>query len=281
MNAKPVYKSLSGKNEIMALYEAVLAHWPVAHETQSLPTRHGDTFVISSGEKSAPPVILLHGSASNAASWVGDVAEFSAHFRVMALDLPGEPGKSSENRPSWQGLEFAEWLEDVLDGLKIDRTALVGISQGGWTALRFATVQPGRVNKLVLLAPAGVAPARASFLWKAVLYSMLGRKGGEKMNTLVMGKQAMHPDAIRFMNTIMANFNGRLEKEYIFSDEELKRLTMPTLLIGGTEDALVPVEKVAPRMQSLLPQLTAELIPGMSHALVNQSGKIIPFLLGE
>jgi len=94
-----------------------------------------------------------------------------------------------------------------------------------------------------------------------------------------MGKQVMHPEAINFMNAIMANFHARIEKEYIFTDDELKRLTMSTLLIGGTEDALVPIEKVIPRMEKLLPQFTAECIPGLSHALVNLSDKIIPFLL--
>jgi pimeloyl-ACP methyl ester carboxylesterase len=278
MNAKPIYKSSAGKGEIMALYNAVLARWPVPHEERFLSTRHGDTFVISGGETNSPPLILLHGSASNAASWVGDVAEYSAHFFVSAVDLPGEPGKSSENRPSWQGLDFAEWLEDVLDGLKIDKTALVGISQGGWTALRFATCQPKRVSKLVLLAPAGIAPTRSSFIRKSVFYMLLGSKGREKINGMVMGNQIMHPEAIKFMNTIMANFHARLEKEYVFTDDELKQLSMPTLLIGGMEDALIPIEKVIPRMEKLLPQFTPELIPGMSHALVNLSGKIIPFL---
>ncbi len=279
MNVKSIYKSPSGKNEIMALYDAVLARWPVAHEEKILSTRHGETFVIASGEKTAPPVILLHGSASNATSWVGDVPEYYAHFYVIAVDLPGEPGRSTENRPSWQGPAFAEWLEDVLDGLQFDKAALVGISQGGWTALRFATCQPQRVSKLVLLAPAGIAPARPSFIWKSIFYSILGRKGGEKINRMVMGNQALHPEAIKFMNAILANFHARMEKEYIFTDAELKRLTMPTLLIGGTEDALIPIEKVIPRMESLLPQFSAELIPGMSHALVNLSGKIIPFLI--
>lgn len=278
MNAKPIYKSAAGKAEIMALYDAVLARWPVPHEEIFLPTRHGDTFVISSGEKIAPPLVLLHGSASNAASWVADAEAYSAQYHVLAVDLPGEPGKSAENRPSWQGLDFAEWLEDVLDGLKIEKTALVGISQGGWTALRFATHRPERVSKLVLLAPAGIAPARASFILKAVFYRLLGKNGGEKMNQLVMGNQVMHPDAVRFMNTIMAHFNGRLEKEYVFTDDELKRLTMPTLLVGGTEDALIPVEKIVPRMSKLLPHFTAKIIPGMGHALVNLSGSIIPFL---
>lgn len=279
MNAKPIYKSPSGKSDIMELYDAVLARWPVAHEDQYLSTRHGDTFVISSGEKNSPPLILLHGSASNAVSWVGDVADYSAHFYVNAVDLPGEPGRSSENRPSWQGLAFAEWLEDILNGLKIESTALVGISQGAWTALRFATCQPERVSKLVLLAPSGIAPTRSSFIWKSVFYTLLSSSGGEKINRMVIGNLTLHPEAIKFMDTIMTNFHPRIGKEYIYSDDELKRLNMPTLLVGGLEDALIANEKAVSRMEKLLPQFSAELIPGMGHALVNLSEKIIPFLI--
>jgi pimeloyl-ACP methyl ester carboxylesterase len=250
MNTESIYKSPAGKSQIMALYDAVLARWPVPYETFNLPTRHGETFIIASGEVSAPPLVLLHGSASNAVSWVGDVPEYSQHFRVYAVDLPGEPGKSAENRPAWDGPGFAEWLEDVLDGLKIQKTALLGISQGGWTALRFATTRPERVTRLVLLAPGGVMPARSSFILKAILLSMLGRWGAERINRIVFGKQTIHPDAVKFMDAILTHFKARIGKEYLFSDDELKHLNMPTLLIGGTEDALIPMESVMPRMQN-------------------------------
>ncbi len=59
MNIQSIYKSPAGKREIMALYDAVLARWPVAHETFNLPTRDGDTFIIASGEKSAPPLAWI------------------------------------------------------------------------------------------------------------------------------------------------------------------------------------------------------------------------------
>ena len=278
MNTESIYKSPAGKSEIMALYDAVLARWPVPYETFNLPTRHGNTFVIASGETSAPSLVLLHGAASNAVSWVGDVTEYSQHFCVYAVDLPGEPGKSAQNRPAWDGPGFAEWLEDVLDGLKIQKTALLGISQGGWTALRFATTRPERVTRLVLLAPGGVMPARPSFILKAVILSMFGHWGAERINRIVLGKQPVHPEAVKFMNAIMTHFKARIGKEYLFSDDELKRLNMPTLLIGGTEDALIPMESVIPRMQKLVPQLKAVLIPDMGHALINMAERIIPFL---
>ena len=279
MTTKSIYRSPAGEMKVMALYEAVLARWPVEHETFKLPTRQGDTFIIASGEKSAPPLVLLHGAASNAVSWVGDVAAYCQHFHVNAVDLPGEPGKSSQNRPSWDGPGYAEWLEDVLDGMKIQKATLLGISQGGWTALKFVTCQPQRVDKLVLLCPAGVMPTKPTFLINAIILSMLGRWGAEKINRMVYGKQAIHPEAVKFMDAIMTNFKTRIEKEYLFSDGELKRLDMPVFLLGGTEDAIFPMERIVGRMKKLIPNLKASLIPGMGHALVNMSERIIPFLI--
>lgn len=279
MGTASIYKSPAGEREIMGLYDGVLAHWPVAHETLTVSTRHGDTFIISSGEESAPPLILLHGAASNAVSWVGDVAAYSARFRVVAVDIPGDPGKSAQNRLAWDGLGYAEWLEDVLDGLGIRKATLLGLSQGGWTALRFATHRPDRVDKLVLLAPGGVMPTRRSFILKAIFLTMLGRWGGRRLNRIVFGKQPIHPDAVRFMDAIMTHYKARIEKEYLFSDDELRRLDMPILVLGGTEDVIVPTEEVVARMRKLAPRAEGAIIPGMGHALVGMTERVIPFLL--
>lgn len=262
----------------MALYDAALARWPVAHETFSLATRHGETFLIASGERLAPPLILLHGAASNAVSWAGDVAAYSSHFRVYAVDIPGDPGKSAQNRLPWAGPGYAEWLEDVLDGLNARKAALLGLSQGGWTALKFATYRPERVDRLVLLTPGGVVPTKSSFILSAIVLSMFGRWGAERLNRKVFGKQPMHPEVARFMNVIMTHHIARIDKEYIFSDAELKRLDMPVLLLGGTEDVIRPMAAVAARMAKLVPKLEAALIPQAGHVLINTSARVLPFL---
>ncbi|MAU11607.1 MAG: hypothetical protein CL607_17415 [Anaerolineaceae bacterium] len=158
----------------MDLYDQALARWPVPYEEHTIPTRHGDTYVISSGEPDAPAMVLLHGAGTNSAIWSGDVAVYSQHFHVYAIDLLGEAGRSAQNRPDWHSPAYAEWLADVFDTLQIDQAVLLGISQGGWTALKFATYQPERVSQLVLLCPGGVMTTRSSFLFKAIPLSFMG-----------------------------------------------------------------------------------------------------------
>ncbi len=274
--AASVYRSAEGERIVNSLYDRVLARWPVPWTPLEAPTRHGRTFAIASGPADAPALVLLHGAASNAVSWVGDAAAYSRRFRVLAVDSPGDPGRSEQVRPSWRGPALAEWLADVLDAAGARTASLVGLSQGGRAALRFATLHPERVDRLVLLAPGGVVRARPGFLLKAVGLSLIGRP--KAINRVVLGKDVMAPEGVEFMNTIMTHFIPRIEAEVLFSDEELRRLTMPVLLIAGADDAVLSARDTAARLQRLLPRLTTRILPGRGHALVNMAEEILPFL---
>ncbi len=91
MSTPSIYKSPAGEKAVMVLYDSALAHWPVPCGQRMIPTRHGDTFVIASGDADHPPLVLLHGAAGNSATWGGDVAAYCQRYRVYAVDLPGEP----------------------------------------------------------------------------------------------------------------------------------------------------------------------------------------------
>jgi pimeloyl-ACP methyl ester carboxylesterase len=262
----------------MAWYDALLARWPVPCITLDVASRYGTTFVAASGNESAPPLVLLHGAGSNSAMWAGDVGEYSCHYRVYAVDLLGEPGKSAPVRLDWNSPAYAEWLGDVLDALKVERAILIGLSQGGWTALKFATSRPERVDKLVLLAPGGITPDRISFVLRAIPLSFLGRWGIERINRMVFGPQPVPVEVDEAITLIMTHFKPRIGVLPIFSDEELRRLTMPTLLLIGQEDTLRDARKVAERMRKLVPELTAKIIPQAGHVLYNTPSYITPFL---
>ena len=278
MTVKPIYKTPAGEQVVMALYDRALERWPVPYETRMIPTRHGETFVIACGDDSAPPLILLHGAASNSAIWAYDTAVYSPHYRVYALDLPGEPGKSTPNRPPWDSPAYAEWLEGALDALGINTATLAGISQGAWTALKFAVVHPHRVEKLVLMTPGGVVPDRLSFGLRAIAYSLLGRWGLRRLIRLTFGNQPI-PDGVEdIMTIIMSHFKPRFGVLPLFTDEELQRMTMPTFLLGGEQDALRNLDQIAARLQALLPDLSVTILPGAGHALLDTTDHVMAFL---
>lgn len=273
-----IYKTPEGERLIMGLYDDVLRRWPVPADHLTIETRHGSTFALASGDPTAAPLLLLHGAGTNSMMWGADVSKYSAAHRVYAVDLLGEPGKSAPNRPAWEGPAYAEWIEDVLNGLGVDKARFVGLSQGGWAALKFATRWPERVEKLALLTPGGVVPDKLSFLAKTVFYMMLGGSGLKRMNQMLYAEQSIPEGVTEITSVMMRNFNARMGALPLFTDDELRRLTMPTLLMVGSKDALRDEEKIAARLRQFVPQLTVRIVPGAGHALLNTVDTVMQFL---
>lgn len=275
------YRSPAGYEAVMALYDRAMEQWPVAYERMSVATRHGDTFVLAWGEVDRPALVLLHGAGTNSAIWAGDAAEYGRHFRVYAVDLIGEAGKSAANRPAWDGPAYCEWLEDVLAGLGVDKATLLGISQGGWCALKFAVTHPDRVERLVLLCPGGVVPDLGSFVVKAVGLSLLGQWGTRRLVRLIFGGRPLPAEVEETILLMTRHFKPRFGVLPLFSDEELGRLVMPVLLLGGGRDALRDMAKIAGRLRPLVGRLEVVIRPEGGHALLETRGVVMGFLCQE
>lgn len=272
-----IYKTPNGRDEIYKVYDEALKNWPVDFETKIIKTKFGDTHVIVSGQNDLPALVLLHGASSNATSWIGEIKKYTKHFQVFAIDMIGEPGKSAQSRPAWESDAYADWMSEVIKGLGLKKINLLGLSQGGWIAIKYASSHPEKVEKLVLLSPGGVVATKGSFLLAAIGCSMLGRWGMNKLNEYVFGKQ-LDADAVKYMNVIMNNVKPRMDKEYIFTDEELKRLTMPVFLVGGTEDVVRPVDKIEERLEHLVPQFDAIILDKQGHVLMNVAEEVVEWL---
>lgn len=278
MTDKPVFKSAAGEQEIMAFYDRVLAHWPVPHQQLTLPTRLGDTFVIASGDPTAPPMVLLHGSTSNSATWMGDVVAYSPLYRTCAVDIPGEPGHSARSRPAWEGEAYLEWLDDLFGALGIEQSVLIGMSLGGWMALRYAARCPERVARLVLICPSGIVPVRLSFVLRLIALSVLGRPGARAIQRAMFRGVPVDENVIAFTKLMGEHYNPRPEAPAPLPDEALARLTMPTLLVVGGKDMTSDNRKAIARMERLLPHFQAALLPDAGHVLLDTPVQVLPFL---
>lgn len=278
MEAKLAFKSQNGKNEILKVYDSLLEHWYVPNEKSYVNTRFGKTFVIASGEKDAPPLMLLHGSGMNSVMWLGAARELSYKHRVYAVDIPGEPGRSDEKQLPFNSSAYEDWLSDVFNALSIRKASLIGISLGAWLSAKFSVSYPEKVNKLVLLSPAGIGPQKKSFILTSLFYLIQGERGMEKLYKKINGNQPIPEVMLKYQMLIGENFNFRREIIPLFSDSQLKRLTMPVILFAGKKDIMIHSVKTAIRLKKLLPQASINILPQTGHAVVNITDKIISFL---
>lgn len=277
-----IYKSEAGKQEVLQQYRKILANWPVENHQYEVDTSFGSTFVIESGSKDKPPLILLHGSVSNAYTWYGDVVSLSKTHNVYAVDIIGEAGLSASSRPSYESGAYPLWLNETIDELGLNTCSIVAMSLGGWMALSFATTYPDKVDNLVLLCPGGLVPEKASFLWKAIFFSLLGKWGQLQTLKLVDGSVISSSFGLETDLTLSAqifkHFKPRTAKMPILSEQSLSKLTMPILMFFGDSDQLIPADKSIQRLKQFAQHAKIELLPDTGHLIVNQTELILKFL---
>ena len=273
-----IYKSEAGRQAIEGFYRKVLARWPVTNEHVSVRTRHGETLVMACGPIDGPPVLLLHGSGSNSAVWIRDVAEWAKHYRVYAVDVIGEPGLSAQSRPPLRSGAYVDWLDDVYQHLGLTSASLIGVSLGGWLALGYAVKRPTRVASLTLLSPAGIGARKKLFMAKAMLMLLLGKRGVDKAWSAASGKAPIAGPMADYVRLIFENFRPRREAPPIFTDAELRALSLPIQVVVGADDAMLHATQTRDRVTRLLPQAEMIWLDGAGHMLPPQTTRVADFL---
>lgn len=129
--------------------------------------------MVVSGPADAPTLALLHGYWATLTMWAANVADFRSDYRVYAVDVMGQPSKSVPTDPIRNARDYVTWLTETLDALHLDRVSLVGMSYGGWLAMKFAVAAPERLSKLVLLSPGGFLPMVRQFSVRGMLMLFL------------------------------------------------------------------------------------------------------------
>jgi len=278
---RTIYRSEHGRRAIEGFYRRTLAAAAVPLRTRLVETALARTHLIEAGPERGDIVLLLHGSASNSATWLGDIPIWSRHFRVIAADIPGHPGLSEARGFALSSDATAAWLDSILDELGADRVRLVGMSLGGWAALDYACRHPGRVCALSLLSPGGLTPAKRSFLFKALPLSLLGDRGSDRIQRLVFCDAEVPEPVLEFGRLVSRHYRPVTERVPVLGDAELSRLRMPVQFFGGTHDALTRAGDSAERLARLLPHAEIRLLDGRGHAIIGQAEAILSFLLGS
>jgi pimeloyl-ACP methyl ester carboxylesterase len=265
-----IFKSPELEKQYFALYEEVLAMWPVTVDVLDMQTRFGKTHVNACGDRAYPPMILLPGFGANSTQWFPNVGPLSTKYRIYALDTPGQPGKSIPE-VKLNVSNCAAWLDEVFNGLGLQKATLVGLSLGGWLALNLAIQAPERISHLVLLDPAASFEGMsAAFVWHSFLPFMVHptRTGlTNYFRWMTRGYQVNKKWGELMLSGILNTLPQPPIQAKAFSDEELQKVKAPTLLLIGERSVIYNPNRVYQRATRLIPHITADIIPEASHSL--------------
>ena len=292
------FKDDAARARYMTAYDAVLARWPVPYDDLMVPTDLGPTHVISSGPKGAPPLVLLHAALATAVVWRPNVQALSRHFRVHAVDIVGQGGRSLAARLVKSRQDYADWMNQLFDGLAIGRASIVGNSYGGFLACNQAVLSPGRVDRVVAISPPGVfvsfAPLARRFAVRAARTALLGLLGVKPPPPSVMiflGKDPhINPGDEDWLALGAYMVDGSVRMNAIlpamFTDAELRAIRAPTLLLIGQYEALYHSASTLKLAKQLMPHLEGEIVKGADHtAAMAQpeavNARILSFLKGQ
>ncbi|WP_425982697.1 alpha/beta fold hydrolase [Brevundimonas sp. TWP1-2-1b1] len=249
------------------------------------------------GPKDAQPIVFHHGWPLSSDDWDAQMMYFVLKgFRVVAHDRRGH-GRSSQVSEGHDMDHYAADAAAVFEHLDLRNAVHIGHSTGGGEVVRYVVKHgAGRVAKAVLVSAvpplmlktaanpegtplevfdgfrASLAANRAEF-YKAVAagpFYGFNRPGATQMPAVVDNwwRQGMTGGA-------KAHYDGIKAFSETDFTEELKVMTVPTLVLQGDDDQIVPYKDASVKAAALLPNGTLKIYPGFPHGMLTTHGDVI------
>jgi len=267
------FKTEDARDRYAAAYNRTLEAAGIDACQHDVPTRFGATHVVEVGETTSPPLVLLHTMSFSSTVWARNLAAFSAGRRVLAIDTIGDVNLSRSSRKIAGRDDYLDWFTDVLAAFGLTTTAIVGNSYGGWLGASFALLRPDLVSRLVLISPPLVFAKYKAAFWAHLVSAAFVRseKSAERFaRWFVTNSTFTDPVARSWLEQFsigMPFFGGMgsFPRPTTFSDEDLRSIATPILLIEGEEEPMHDPRASITRAREMLGDVSTALIPATKH----------------
>ena len=237
-----------------------------------------------------PPILLIHGFASSTYTFRRIIPFLQKQYSVIAVDLPGF-GKSEKSTSFIYSFQnYAKLMIECIHQFGYSNTHIVAHSMGGQIALNMALIAPEKINKLVLLCSSGYLKRAKKFLiftsylpyFEKFVHYYIQRKGIKHHLRNVFFDQTLINDELIQEFGKPLNEKGfykaliRLlrHREGDLLPKQLRDIHVPTLLIWGEEDRVVPVE-VGQRLVSDLPDAQLITYEKTGHLITEERPELV------
>ena len=242
-------------------------------------------------------IIFIHGLGSYIPAWNKNISELSKSYRCIAIDLPGY-GKSSKNPHSGLMSFYAKVVAEFIDNLDLGKVTLAGHSMGGQISMVAALHYPDKVEKLILVDPAGFElfhPGQRLWFKDVMTPNLVRLTTVEAIETNLASNFYNMPDDAIFMiedriamrtaddfenycYAVSQSVTGMVD-EPIFN--KLKYIKQPTLIFFGENDNLIPNRYLNPGETEPIAKAGANEIKNSKLIMVPKCGHFMMFEKSE
>lgn len=281
---KSLFKSATGKKEILSLYNQKLNELGIDYTYQVVDTSYGKTNLIVTGSAANPPLIIIHGSNGCAPIGLETYPNLSSKYQVFAIDVLAQPNKSAETRLSMKDDSYGIWMNEVIDTLALNDVTLVGFSFGGLVILKTLIHNGDKIKEVFMAAPAYIVngnPLRAlikMFIPMKRYMSTQNPKHVEKFLYEIFTDRDEF--AIQYLSKVFIHFDMDFTPMPVITKKEAKAITTPITLIGAKNDVVFPGKKMLKRASKILPTVKkAILLENSKHVQNRVDNQLIEALI--
>lgn len=238
------------------------------------------TRYLRAGDRSKPTLLMLHGITGHAEAYVRNLKAASEHFSVWAIDFIGHGYSAKPEHP----LEIKHYVDHVfkfMDAIGVDKVYMTGESLGGWVTARIASDHPEKVERILLNTMGGTMAnpavmerlytlsmeAAADPSWERVKARLEWLMADPTMVTddLIKTRQMIfqQPEWPMACEMNMALQNMEIRERNMLTDDDLRKISIPALVLWTTKDPSGPVDEG---------RRISELIPGAELAVMENCG---------
>jgi 2-hydroxy-6-oxonona-2,4-dienedioate hydrolase len=233
------------------------------------------------GDPDLPGLLLLHGTGGHWETFAPNLGALSEHFHCVAVDMVGN-GFSAKPDYDYEIAVYVRQMLAVLDHFGMTRSSVVGMSLGAWVAARLALDAPERIDRVVLMSPAGLVATASNMAriraertkavqdpnWESIkaMFDHLIAEERNRIADVIALRQAIYrlPDTRSTIDHLLVLQDPEARERNLLSEDQWRSISAPTLVVASGKDHS-EYESTARRVAALLPHSELLEMPNVKH----------------
>ncbi|WP_074407632.1 MULTISPECIES: alpha/beta fold hydrolase [Aquimarina] len=254
-----LYKSETGKKEILELYNHKLNELEIKYKNKRIDTYHGKTNIIVVGDSTKPPLVLVHGSNACAPIALETYPTLYKKYQVFAIDVLAQPNKSAATRLSMTDNSYGVWMNDIINQLELTNVTMAGFSLGGLIILKTLIQNENNIREVFLSSPAFIVngnPLIALFKifipMKRYIKTQNNKYLEKFLKTLFTERDEF---ALKYLSRVFLHFRMDFTPVPVIKEKEAKLIKTQLTIIAAKNDIMFPGAKMIKRAKKIFPSL--------------------------